>query len=107
MSNQSKASRTRVCRYSVQCKAHSELLAGFEAELEALGGTELHPAACTPGQTRLVHLVNAPRLREWAAECQTCHHSLAQKVSTPCFPFQCLILGRSTMFSGLKLVFFF
>ena len=68
-------------RYAVQRQAHAEVLAGFERELEALAAVEVHPAARTAEHRRLVHLVNAPRLREWAAECLACHQHLSDKVN--------------------------
>ena len=64
----------------MQRKAHAQVLAGFEDELEALAGVDLHPAACSAGQTKLLHLVDASKLRAWAQECQTCHTNLAKKV---------------------------
>ena len=57
------------------------MLAGFDKELEALSAVELHTAVQTAAHTKLVHLVDAPRLVAWAAECKACHTNLAQKVN--------------------------
>lgn len=64
----------------MQRKTHSAMLAGFDSELEALAEVDLLPAACSLGQTKLLHLVNASKLRAWASECHTCHTNLAKKV---------------------------
>ena len=67
-------------RYNPLRKAHVDILAGFDEEMEALSAVDLHPATQTSAHTKLVHLVDAPKLRNWAKECRICHENLAQKV---------------------------
>lgn len=50
--------------------------------MEGLAAVELHPAARSAAHTKLMHLVDAPKLASWAVECKTCHANLAQKVSS-------------------------
>lgn len=57
------------------------MLAGLEQELQALAAIPLHPAARSQEHSTVLDLVDAPRVKEWAAQCQACHTNLAQKVT--------------------------
>lgn len=76
-----------MCRYRVQHQAHSEVLSGFDRELRALEAVELHPAVQSEGRAKLIDLVDAARLRDWAGRCSAAHQGLAQKVWSGGFDF--------------------
>lgn len=83
-------------RYSSLRRSHDELLSGFDGQLEALASVELHSTACTASVTKLIHLVDAPKLRALATEHQASHDNLAQKVrSHLCNPLNMTLLWCS------------
>ena len=72
-------------RYIAQRSKHSEVLARFPVDMEALAAIEIHPAARSKELRRLIDLVPEPGMRQWAADCAKAHQHLGEKVGDDAF----------------------
>ncbi|KAM7267997.1 hypothetical protein ACFE04_010163 [Oxalis oulophora] len=68
-------------RYMIQHRAHSDLLANFNNELEKLRAIKLHPALQTSTRKCLLDLVKEDSLRKVAENCSLSHRQFENKVS--------------------------
>lgn len=67
--------------YSHQHGLHSEILGGFERDLERLRACKLHPSLQGEGKRCLLDLLKEEHLRKWAESCRASHRQFESKVT--------------------------